>query len=132
MLRPSSKLPPNFLLYLGSRFCSAGAMTMFRAAIAWQVFDLSHSAFQLGLIGLVQFIPALSLTLVGGAVADTYDRRKVMMLAQIVPLVCSIVLVVAPRHGFATLPLIYMLILFVATAAAFDSPSRAALLPTLV
>ena len=86
MLRRSAALSPNFLFYLGSRFCSGAAMTMFRAAIAWHVFDLSHSAFHLGLIGLVQFIPALSLTLVGGAVADTYDRRKVMMLAQIVPL----------------------------------------------
>ncbi|MFI5367221.1 MAG: MFS transporter [Candidatus Binatia bacterium] len=132
MLRPSSTLPSNFRIYLGSRFCSAIAMTMFRAAIAWHVFDLSHSAFHLGLIGLVQFIPALGLTLVGGAVADTYDRRKVMILAQIVPLLCSAVLFVATRSGLVTLPLIYALILIVASAGAFDSPSRAALLPTLV
>lgn len=132
MLRPASGLTPNFTFYLGSRFCSAAAMTMFRAAIAWHVFALSHSAFHLGLIGLVQFLPALSLTLVGGAVADTYDRRKVMMLAQIVPLLCSAVLFVLTRSGLVTLPLIYTLILVVATAAAFDSPSRAALLPSLV
>jgi len=131
-LRTSPVLTPTFLFYLGSRFCSAAAMTMFRAAIAWHVFDLSHSAFHLGLIGLVQFIPALTLTLVGGAVADSYDRRTVMMLAQVVPLLCSAVLFLLTRSGLVTLPLIYALILLVATAAAFDSPSRAALLPTLV
>ena len=77
---------PNLLFYLASRFCAATAMTMLRAAIAWHVFALTNSAFHLGLIGLVQFIPALALTLVGGAVADTYERRRVIMLAQIVPL----------------------------------------------
>jgi MFS family permease len=128
----SSPFAPNFLFYLGSRFCAAAAMTMFRAAIAWHVFALSHSAFHLGLIGLVQFIPALSLTLVGGAVADTYDRRKVIMLAQVLPLLCSGALFGLTRSGLVTLPLIYVLILIVATAGAFDSPSRAALLPTLV
>lgn len=107
-------------------------MTMFRAAIAWHVFALSHSAFHLGLIGLVQFIPALTLTLVGGAVADTHERRTVIMLAQIVPLLTSAVLFALTRSGVVTLPIIYGLILLVATAAAFDSPSRAALLPTLV
>jgi len=129
---PDSAWAPNFLCYLGSRFCSAMAMTMMRAAIAWHVFDLSHSAFHLGLIGLVQFIPALSLTLVGGAVADTYDRRKVMMLAQLVPLLSAGVLFAVTRHGVATLPLLYGLIFCIAVSSAFDSPSRAALLPTLV
>ena len=61
------------------------AMTMLRAAIAWHVFALTNSAFHLGLIGLVQFLPALGLTLVGGAVADTYERRRVIMLAQLRP-----------------------------------------------
>jgi MFS family permease len=122
----------GFAFYLVSRFCTGAALTMFRAAVAWHVFDLSHSAFQLGLIGLVQFIPALGLTLVGGAVADTYDRRRVMMLAQVVPLACGVVLFVTTARGAATLPLLYAMILLVAVAAAFDNPSRAALLPTLV
>jgi len=122
----------NFGFYLTSRFCAAAAMTMLRAAIAWHVFDLSHSAFHLGLIGLVQFIPVLSLTLIGGAVADTYDRRKVSMLAQLVPLACAGVLFVTTQRGLATLPLLYTIVLFVAVAGAFDNPARAALLPTLV
>ena len=52
----------------------ASRWTLLRAAVAWHVFEISGSAFHLGLIGLVQFVPALALTLVGGAVADAYDR----------------------------------------------------------
>jgi MFS family permease len=122
----------NFALYLASRFCSGAARTMLQAAIAWHVFALSGSAFHLGLIGLVQFVPALSLTLLGGAVADSYDRRKVIMLAQVVPLACSGVLFWATESGAASLPLLYAMVLLVAVAAAFDNPARAALLPTLV
>src|SRR6266478_3166238 len=124
--------PRNFWLYLASRFCSAAAMMMLRAAIAWHVFALSHSAFHLGLIGLVQFVPVLCLMLVGGALADTYDRRTIMMLAQAVPLACSVVLWLATRSGLASLPLLYGMVVAVGAAWAFDSPSRAALLPTLV
>src|SRR4026207_1183496 len=82
-------LSRNFTAYLFGRFCSAMAMTALRAAVAWHVFDLSRSAFHLGLIGLVQFLPALFLTLIGGAVADAYDRRKVCMVAHVMPLLCS-------------------------------------------
>ncbi len=122
----------DFWLYLASRFCNASAMMMLRAAIAWHVFALSHSAFHLGLVGLVQFVPVFSLMLVGGALADTYDRRTIMMLAQAVPLVGSVVLWLATRSGVTGLPLLYAIVMAVGAAWAFDSPSRAALLPTLV
>ncbi|MFI5366357.1 MAG: MFS transporter [Candidatus Binatia bacterium] len=124
--------PANFRFYLFSRFCAGTAMTMLRAAIAWHVFDLSHSAFHLGLIGLVQFIPALTLALFAGAVADSYDRRTIMLCAELLPLACAAVLFLATRHGAASLPLLYALILLVAIASTFDTPARAALLPTLV
>ena len=124
--------PASFWLYLVSRFGSATAMMMLRAAVAWHVYALSRSAFLLGLIGLVQFVPALALTLVGGALADSYDRRRIMMRAQVVPLVSAAALFLATRSGAVTLPLLYGVILLVAVAGAFESPSRMALLPTLV
>ncbi len=122
----------NLSAYLASRFCSAMAMTMLRAAIAWHVFDLSGSAFHLGLVGLVQFLPALFLTLVGGAVADTYDRRRVCMIAQSVPIACCGVLFAATQRGSITLELLYAMILIVSIAQTFGNPARAALLPSLV
>jgi len=129
---PEPLLSRNLVAYLASRVCSGTAMTMLRAAIAWHVFALTNSAFHLGLIGLVQFLPALSLMLLGGAVADTYERRRVIMLAQLIPLTCALTLFVATRNGFVSVPLLYAMVFVIACSAAFENPARAALLPTLV
>jgi MFS family permease len=123
---------PSFLFYTGSRLFSGVALSLLRAAILWHVYDLSGSAFQLGLIGLVQFLPALGLSLVGGAVADSHDRRRIAMTAQIAPLVCSSALYLATESGAVSLPIIYALIFLVAVATAFENPARMALLPLLV
>ncbi|MFI5397258.1 MAG: MFS transporter [Candidatus Binatia bacterium] len=125
-------LPRDVRFYLASRFCTATAMTMLRAGVLWHVFALSHSAFHLGLIGLAQFAPALGLSLVAGAVADTYDRRKVMMAAEILALACSSVLFLETWSGGITLLVLYAVIFLIAIAGAFDNPARAALLPALV
>ena len=125
-------LPPELRVYLASRFGSATAMTLLRAAVAWHVFDLSHSAFHLGLIGGVQFVPALGLALVGGAAADVYERRRIMILAQLAALAGSALLCVETARGQASLPLLYGVIVAVSCAAAFENPARMALLPTLM
>ncbi|MGD9763261.1 MAG: MFS transporter [Candidatus Binatia bacterium] len=125
-------LSHNLILFLVSRFCGGTAMTLLRAAIAWHVFELTNSAFHLGLIGLVQFAPVLALTLIGGAVADAYERRRVIMLAQLVPLVCGIALFATTSAGLADVRVLYGLVLVIAAASAFENPARAALLPTLV
>ncbi len=107
-------------------------MTLLRASIAWHVFELSGSAFHLGLIGLVQFIPALGLTLVGGAVADSRDRRRVILTTQVAAFACSFVLFLATSAGWTSLPLLYGMVLLAAVASSFEGPSRASLLPSLV
>jgi MFS family permease len=122
----------DFWLYLASRFCTATAMMMLRAAVAWHVYDISRSPFHLGLIGLVQFIPVPTLMLVGGALADARDRRKIMIVAQAVALACAVVLALATWRGTAGLLLLYTAVSVVSATWAFDAPSRAALLPTLV
>jgi MFS family permease len=107
-------------------------MTLLRAGVAWHVFALTHSAFHLGLVGLLQFLPAFTLMLVGGAVADTYERRRIMIVAQSAAMVAAAVLGVATSRGTVGLPLLYATVMVVAAAGAFDSPARASLLPTLV
>ncbi len=131
MHRPTL-LSRNLVAYLASRFATAAALMMLRAGVAWHVFAITGSAFHLGLIGLLQFLPALALTLVGGALADGYDRRRIMMAAQLVSLTCGTALCVATVRHTVTLPLLYAMIVLVAAAGAFDSPARMALLPTLV
>ena len=119
-------------LYLSARFAAATALTALRAAVAWQVFEVSGSAFHLGLIGLVQFVPALGFSLVGGAVADARDRRRVMMTAELVPLTCASALGGATAQGVAGLALLYALTFIVSIASTFENPAAAALLPSLV
>jgi MFS family permease len=133
MSRPADPiLNRNVVFYLASRFAGATGMTMLRAAIAWHVYQVTGSPFHLGLIGLVQFAPVLALTLVGGAVADTFERRRIIMLAQLVPLTGALLLLATTRAGIDHLGVLYAAVFVVAAAGAFENPARAALLPTLV
>jgi MFS family permease len=131
-MRLADVLTRTLATYLASRFAAGTAMMLLRAAIAWHVFALTHSPFHLGLIGLLQFLPAFALTLVAGALADTADRRRIMMLAQSVSLICGLILFVATARGTVTLGLLYGLVMAAASATAFDSPARMAFLPSLV
>ena len=122
----------DFLWFSGSRLLSGTGTTLLQAAIAWQVYEISRSELSLGLLGVARFLPALGMSLIGGAVADSYDRRKVLILAQLGPLGCVGVLLAATVGGWVSLPLIYALVLLLACAAAFENPSRQALLPLVV
>jgi MFS family permease len=129
---PPRVLSGTLIAYLASRFCAATAMTMLRAGVAWHVFALTGSAFHLGLIGIVQFLPALGLMLLAGALADVHDRRRIMQVAQVVALAGGLVLCLTTERGTITLVILYGVILVLAAASTFDGPARAALLPTLV
>jgi MFS family permease len=118
--------------FAASRFLSGVALTLLRAAVAWQVYEISGSAFHLGMIGLAQFLPALALNLIGGAAADAYDRKRLVVLFQLVPIACSILLAFASFQREPSLAVLYGAVMLVASAAAFEGPARAALLPQLV
>ena len=71
-----------FLLFWFARVCAAVGYQMLAVAIGWQLYELTGNPLDLGLVGLVQFIPAVALVLVIGQVADRHDRRKVLMACQ--------------------------------------------------
>ena len=123
---------PAFRLYSASRVTAGIGQSMLQAIIAWQVYALSGSALDLGLVGLVRFVPALSLSLISGVVVDTYDRRRILLIAQAVPVVTSLVMLGAIATGHATLPLVYGLVFIAGVTSAFEGPSRQSLLPALV
>jgi MFS family permease len=125
-------IPTGFWIYLVSRFCAASAVMLLRTALFWHVYTLTGSEFHVGLLGLVQFAPTLALTLVGGAVADAYDRRRVMRLAQLPILAAGATLFWVTAQGAAPLPVLYGAAFLIFCAFAFDSPARQALVPTLV
>lgn len=105
---------------------------MLQAALLWQVYEISGSALQLGVLGLVRFFPSLGMSLLGGVVADTYDRRRIVVIAQTVPLAASVTLALITASGAIGLAYIYGIVLVVALASAFENPARQALLPSLV
>jgi MFS family permease len=124
-----------FRWFLASRFFSGTATTLLRAAIAWHVNHLApegEAAFYLGLLGLVQFLPVLPLSLVAGAVADAVDRRRLIQIAQAVPLLCSLWLLHATLAGTVGLTLLFSLVAVSAVAWVFESPARASILPAIV
>jgi MFS family permease len=122
----------EFRLYVGSRFLSGTGQSLLRAAFGWHVYALTGSEFQLGLLGVVQFVPALALSLVAGALADAHDRRQIILWAQAASLASAALLWLATSDGATDLRLLYGAVVAVSAAAAFENPARQALLPSLV
>ncbi|MBW7453299.1 MFS transporter, partial [Paenibacillus sepulcri] len=75
---------PSFTNFWVSRILSSTAFQMLSVAIGWQMYELTHDAFSLGLVGLAQFLPMVLLTFVVGHVADRFDRRRIVFLCQII------------------------------------------------
>lgn len=123
---------PNVSAFVASRFLGGVGMTLLRATFAWQIYSITGSAFYLGLVGLIQFIPTLAFSLVAGAVADSFDRRRIMMASLITTMLGSAALFWTTLNGLVTLPLLYAFVVLTSSAMAFEGPARASLLPTLV
>ncbi|MDQ2716497.1 MAG: MFS transporter [Chloroflexota bacterium] len=99
---------------------------------AWQVFLLTHSAIALGLIGLFQAIPRILFSLLGGMFADAFDRRKLLLVIQIILATLSAVLALGTFFHIVTLFMIYVVVLVTASVSAFDFPTHQAIIPNLV
>src|SRR3954447_5763231 len=71
-----------FLFFLSSRCFSEFSWQIATVAVGWQIYQLTGSAFYLGMVGLVQFVPNALLVFIAGHAADRYDRRRVVQLCQ--------------------------------------------------
>ena len=106
-------------------------LQMQSVAIAWEVYERTNSAMALGLMGLAQAVPVVALALAGGQAADVFDRRRIVILSQVVfALAAGGLAVISATHG----PIwgMYALLVVAGAARAFNSPARAALLPLIV
>ena len=122
----------DFRLFSASRFLSILALQMQNVAVGWLVYDLTRSAFALGLVGLAAFVPALSLVLVTGHVADVVDRRLVMLMAHGATALSAAGLLAFALMGGAGAWPVFGLVGLAGTARAFGLPAQQALLPLLV
>ncbi len=119
------------LLWLGMIISVTGTM-MQSAALLWHVYDVTGKPIALGIVGLVRVIPIIGFSLLSGTVADSFDRRKVMMASQIGMAMCAALLGLLAVSGLKAVWPIFALAALSSAFGAFDLPARQALIPTLV
>ena len=121
-----------FVLFWCARVCAAIGYQMLAVAIGWQLYELTGNPLDLGLVGLVQFIPAVALVLVIGQVADRHDRRKVLMACQAIQAAAAASLLAAVLLGAISRELILAIAFLMGIARAFELTVMQILVPGLV
>jgi MFS family permease len=134
---PSRPLPGllqqrPFVLFWLARLASTMGYQMLALTIAWQIYELTDSAFDLGLVGLIQFVPTVVLTLLIGHAADRYDRRLIVRAAQAVCALAAVMITAALLAGQLSRDLLFAAVFLIACARAFELPTAHALAPALV
>lgn len=122
----------SLLFFLLSRGLSRFSSQIGAVAIGWQIYDLTGSAFDLGMVGLVQFLPTAFLVFVAGHAADRYERKLVLQLCQLVEALTALTFAWGAYAGWLTVTDIFLATIVLGTASAFESPATAALLPLIV
>lgn len=123
---------PGFPAYWGALMATGFAVQIQTVAVGWQVYDLTRDPFDLGLVGLSQFLPALLLVLVTGAAADRFPRRAIMGICLGVMALAALGLVAVTRAGGTEVGLMFLCIAVFGTARAFYNPARQSIVPNLV
>ncbi len=121
-----------YVRYWFTRVSSVTASQMLMVAIAWHMYDLTSSAWDLGLVGLFQFLPALVLTLPAGHVADRHHRGRILTLCLVLQFAIALLLMAASHWNFATRELILGISVMLGVARAFQMPAQQSLIPLLV
>lgn len=130
-------IPPSlthkkfFYLWLGQLISITGTQ-MQLWALFWHINQLDENPIALGGIGVARILPIIIFSLIGGALADSVDRRKVMFVTQSIAALLALTLALFTQFGQVTIWHIYIITALQAVVVAFDGPSRQALIPNLV
>jgi MFS family permease len=119
------------IFWTGSFFSSIGSQFT-TVAMAWQIYELTHSPFQLGLLGLARALPQMVLLLFAGLLADAINRRKLMIFTQTGLCCVSATLALLTFAGRASPQLLYVATMLLAIFSSLELPSRQSLIPNLV
>jgi MFS family permease len=128
---PSLKNRRFFYLWLGQLLSIAGTQMQIWA-LFWHIRTLTDQPIALGGVGLARIVPIIIFSLVGGAIADSFDRRKILFITQFFAGFLALGLGLLTQYGQITIWLIYAFTALQAIALAFDGPARQALVPNLV
>jgi MFS family permease len=125
-------LSRGFHFFLWTRGLSTMGNQMLLVALGWQMYDLTSSTWDLGLVGLAQFVPTLLFTIPAGQLADRVDRRLVLSLAIIVQLFAAALLAWGSAAGFVGRDVIFIASVGLGIARAIQAPAQQAIVPALV
>lgn len=121
----------DFRWLTAGQFVSTLGHQMLSVAVGWELYERTSSTLALGLVGLVQVVPVILLSLPAGQLADRYNRRAIVLVAQLLLALCSLGLaLVSWAHG--PIALVYLCLLGIGIARAFNSPASSTLLPQTV
>ena len=123
---------PDFTVFQIARFCIVMALEMQSVAVGWQVYEITHRALDLGLVGLAQFLPGFALFLPAGHAVDRLDRRRVLISCYAGSAICSGLLLAIALGKPASVYPIYGVVILLGAIRAFSFPASRALLPQLV
>jgi MFS family permease len=130
-ISPLRSSPAYRRLWVGSLFSSVGsALTMF--ALPLQVWEITHSAFEVGLLSAVQLVPAITIGLLGGAWADSRDRRRLLLGTTFALVATSAALAASARSGDGLLWLVYLIAAVRSGLAGITGPARRTFIPALL
>src|SRR5436305_14087774 len=122
----------NYALLFWGQLISAAGTQMQIVAVAWQVYLLTHSAIALGMIGLLQAVPRILLSLAAGVFADVFDRRKLLLVIEITLAIMSAILALCTIFHVINIYIIYIVVFISACVSSFEFTARQAIVPTLV
>ncbi|HEV7224505.1 MAG TPA: MFS transporter [Pirellulales bacterium] len=122
---------PNFRLYLAGNALAIFGVQMQTVAVGWEIYERTHEPLDLGLVGLVQFLPIGLLTLPAGQVADLLNRKRIIMASMLVLACCSLGLSWISAHQGAVVWM-YACLLASGVARAFLQPAKSSFLPQIV
>lgn len=122
----------NFRLYFAGQFLSLCGTWMQNLDVSWLVYRLTQSAWMLGLVSFASLTPTLVFGLAGGHAADKFNRKKIVLFAQITGLLQSAMLAYLTLTGQIQVWQIFVLTALLGTANAFDIPARQSLIASLV
>ena len=123
---------PAYVKYLAALTAHSFALQILSVAVSWQIYDITHSAYYLALVGLVQFLPALLLVLVTGLAADRFNRRWIMGICFAVELACALALVIYSLGSQTVVWPMLVVLGVLGVARAFAGPAASALSPNLL
>jgi MFS family permease len=122
----------DFCVFWTGSFLSSIGTQFTTVAMAWQIYELTNSALQIGLLGVARALPQIALLLVGGLLADAMNRRKLMMCTQLGLFCVSTLLALLTFAGKASPQVLYVATVFLAFFTSLEQPSRQSLIPSLV